>query len=45
MEDKFNSMQSQIHVLISSVAGMDQSAKNEVARRLFESGLYKPTSK
>jgi len=41
MEEQFNSMQSQMQTLISSLATMDQSNKNAFARQLFDKGVYK----
>jgi integrase/recombinase XerD len=43
MENQFNSMQSQIQLLMSTLVGADQSTKNNLAKKLFESGLYKPS--
>ncbi|PWU79355.1 MAG: hypothetical protein DLM72_17850 [Candidatus Nitrosopolaris wilkensis] len=44
MENQFNSMQSQIQLLMSTFVNADQSTKNKLARRLFECGLYKPST-
>jgi hypothetical protein len=46
MEERFNSMQSQMQSLITALGNMDQSAKNTFAKQLFENGVYKnePTS-
>jgi hypothetical protein len=41
MEERFNSMQSQMQSLISALGSMDQSAKNIFAKQLFENGVYK----
>jgi hypothetical protein len=41
MEQRFNSMQSQMQSLIFALGGMDQSAKNTFAKQLFENGVYK----
>ncbi|MFZ0223247.1 MAG: hypothetical protein WAM42_16300 [Candidatus Nitrosopolaris sp.] len=40
MEERFNSMQSQMQSLITAVGSMDQSTKNTFARQLFSSGIY-----
>jgi integrase len=44
MEERFNSMQSQMQSLISALSYMDQSTKNTLAKQLFESGVYKNES-
>ena len=44
MEERFNSMQSQMQSLISALGSMDQSAKNTFAKQLFENGVYKNES-
>ncbi|PWU80342.1 MAG: hypothetical protein DLM72_12635 [Candidatus Nitrosopolaris wilkensis] len=41
MEDRFNSMQSQMQSLITILGSMDQSTKNTFAKQLFENGVYK----
>ena len=41
MEERFNSMQSQMQSLIAAVSNMDQSTKNTFAKQLFSSGIYK----
>ena len=41
MEERFNSMQSQMQSLISALGSMDQSTKNTFAKQLFENGVYK----
>ncbi len=41
MEDRFNSMQSQMHALITSLGSMEQTEKTTFAKQLFKSGLYK----
>lgn len=40
MEERFNSMQSQMQSLITALGSMDQSAKNTFAKQLFENGVY-----
>jgi integrase/recombinase XerD len=40
MEERFNSIQSQMQSLISALGTMDQSTKNTFAKQLFENGLY-----
>ncbi len=40
MKDQFNTMQSQIQSVLGALASMEQSTKNAVAKRLFESGVY-----
>jgi integrase len=41
MEERFNSMQSQMQSLISALGSMDQSTKNTFAKQLFVNGVYK----
>jgi integrase len=41
MEERFNSMQSQMQSLITTLGSMDQSTKNTFAKQLFENGVYK----
>jgi hypothetical protein len=41
MEERFNSMQSQMQSLITALGNMDQSTKNTFAKQLFENGVYK----
>jgi len=41
MEERFNSMQSQMQRLITALGSMDQSTKNTFAKQLFENGVYK----
>jgi hypothetical protein len=43
MENKFNSMQSQVQLLISTLVDSDQTTKNELARKMLQKGIYKPT--
>jgi hypothetical protein len=40
MEERFNSMQVQMQSLISALGSMDQSAKNTLAKQLFENRMY-----
>ena len=42
IQNQFTAMQSQVQALISTLGGMDQSNKNEVAKRLFQNGVFKP---
>ena len=41
MEERFNSMQSQMQDLISSLGSMDKLSKNSFAKQLFVNGVYK----
>jgi 4-hydroxy-3-methylbut-2-en-1-yl diphosphate synthase IspG/GcpE len=41
MEERFNTMESQMRSLIAAIGRMDQSSKNIVARHLFHEGIYK----
>jgi integrase len=41
MEERFNTMESQMHSLIAAIGSMDQLSKNTVARHLFQKGVYK----
>ena len=45
MQDQFTAMQSQVQTLISTLGSMDQSSKNELAKKMFENGIYKPVVK
>jgi integrase len=40
MEERFNSMQSQIQSLMAVLGNMDQSARNVFAKQLFNGGMY-----
>jgi integrase len=40
MEERFNSMQSQMQSLIAALSNMEQSTKNTFAKQLFENGVY-----
>ncbi len=40
MEERFNSMQSQMQSLITTLGNMNPSSKNTFARQLFNSGMY-----
>jgi hypothetical protein len=40
MEERFNTMQSQMQSLITTLGNMDQSTKNNFAKQLFSSGIY-----
>jgi integrase len=42
MEKQFSAMQSQVQALISTLGTMEQSTKNDLAKKLFENGIYKP---
>jgi hypothetical protein len=39
IQEQFNNMQSQIHVLLSALGTMDQSGKNSFAKQLFKADL------
>jgi integrase/recombinase XerD len=39
MEERFNTMQSQMQALISTLGNMDETSKNLVAKKLFQSGM------
>jgi hypothetical protein len=41
MKDQFNTIQSQMQSLITTLGNMDQSTKNTFAKQLFHSGIYK----
>jgi len=43
MEERFNSMQSQMQDLISSLGSMDQLSKNSFAKQLFVNVLMEYT--
>ena len=41
MEDRFNSMQSQMQTLITALGSMEHHEKTMFAKQLFKSGMYK----
>jgi integrase len=41
IQDQFTAMQSQVQALISTLGSMDQLSKNELAKKMFQSGLYR----
>jgi hypothetical protein len=45
MQEQFNAIQSQVQVLISTLGSMDQSSKNELAKKMFQSGIYKSVAR
>jgi hypothetical protein len=45
MQDQFAAMQSQVQTLISTLGSMDQSSKNELAKKMFQNGIYKSAEK
>ncbi len=40
MEERFNTMQSQMQSLITTLGNLDQTTKNTFAKQLFNSGIY-----
>ncbi len=42
-EKRINSMEEQLHSLISIIGTMDESSKNKLAMKMFEKGMYKMT--
>jgi len=40
MKDQFNTIQSQMQSLITTLGNMGQSTKNTLAKQLFHSGIY-----
>jgi len=42
-EKRINNIEQQIHSLISVLGTMDESTKNELAKKMFKSGIYKMT--
>jgi hypothetical protein len=44
MQQQFNTMQSQIQMLLSIVSSAGQEGKQEIARKLIEQGTYKATA-
>ena len=40
MQDQFTAMQSQVQTLISILGSMEQSSKNELAKKMFQNGIY-----
>jgi integrase len=41
MQDQFARLQSQVHLIMSSLGAIDQSSKNELARKMYQSGVYR----
>ena len=41
IKQRFSAMESQIQVLISSIGTLNQSSKNELAKKMFEAGMYR----
>lgn len=41
MEERFNTIQSQMQALISTLGNMDETSKNTFAKQLFQVGIYK----
>jgi hypothetical protein len=41
IQDQFTAMQSQVQTLISTLESMDQISKNELAKKMFQNGLYR----
>ena len=41
IQDQFTTMQSQVQTLISTLESMDQISKNELAKKMFQNGLYR----
>ena len=44
MEERFNTMQSQMQSLISVLSSVDQEGKQEIARMLIDKGVYRGTT-
>ncbi len=44
MKDQFNTMQSQVQLLISTLADSGHATRNEFARKMLQKGIYKPMS-
>jgi enoyl-[acyl-carrier-protein] reductase (NADH) len=44
MKEQFNTMQSQLQILISTLSYADQEEKQEIAKKLIEQGTYKAKS-
>jgi integrase/recombinase XerD len=41
MEERFNTIQSQMQALITTLGNMDETSKNSFAKQLFHAGIYK----
>jgi integrase len=41
MEERFNTIQSQMQALITTLGNMDETSKNSFAKQLFQAGIYK----
>jgi hypothetical protein len=41
MQDQFTQLQSQVQLLMSSIETIDQTSKNQLAKKFFEKGVYK----
>jgi hypothetical protein len=42
MKEQFNTMQSQMQVLIIAIGTIDRPGKKEIAKQLIEKGMYTP---
>lgn len=40
LSKKFSSMESQMQTLISTLGNMDESSKNQIAKRMIQAGVY-----
>jgi integrase len=45
MQDQFTQLQSQVQLLMSSISTIDQASKNELARKMYEEGIYTPAER
>jgi hypothetical protein len=45
MQDQFAQLQSEVQLLMSSIGDIDQASKNNLAKKMFESGIYRPKTK
>jgi hypothetical protein len=45
MNEKYDLLQSQVQTIFSALNNLDQSSKNELAKRMFQDGIYKPIIK
>ena len=45
MNEKYDLLQSQIQTIMSELSNADQSSKNDLAKRMFQNGIYRPVIK
>jgi hypothetical protein len=41
MQDQFTQLQSQVQLLMSTIGTIDQPSKNELAKKMYQDGIYR----